>query len=104
MISVFRNKWRIKPEYFASFDASFFSPFKVERIFDKSYAHMQMKLADMSKIKDAYRIADVGGHFINITSCSEDGKIEYFDPYQRITPKEYTLKDVKGIYLISWDD
>ena len=76
----------------------------VERIFDKSYAHMQMKLADMSKIKDAYIIADVGGHFINITSCSEDGKIEYFDPYQRITSKEYTLKDVKGIYLISWDD
>ena len=78
--------------------------FSVERIFDKSYAHMQMKLADMSKIKDAYIIADVGGHFINITSCSEDGKIEYFDPYQRITSKEYTLKDVKGIYLISWDD
>ena len=49
---------------------------------------------------DCFVIGKVGGHFINITGFSDDGKMEYFDPYIRQREKIYTRNSVTAIYLI----
>ncbi len=74
--------------------------------FSATYVSGDSKIKDSleffsnSEMTDVYMIADVGGHFINLTGY-EDGKIQYHDTYgNRNTPKNYTLEDIQKIIIL----
>ena len=74
--------------------------FNVMRIKHRNLTLASIDAINSDSSKSSYIIADVGGHFINITGIDSDGNIEYFDPYIRNIPKDYTWSDIKGAYFI----
>ena len=72
----------------------------VTRYYDSTASKVLIDLINKNKLSDAFIIADVGGHFINIMGVNNDGTLIVHDPYIFDTPRQYTINDLKGIYLI----
>ena len=74
--------------------------FNVMRVSHKNITELSIEAINSDSSKSSYIIADVGGHFINITGIDSEGNISYFDPYIRSTKKDYSMNDIKGAYFI----
>lgn len=78
--------------------------FSADRIWNADAAQSEIERFGGSADNSAYLIGEVktkngSKHFINITGWSENGGLEYHDPYQG-SDNDYTLEDIRGIYLI----
>jgi|GEM_PF-1170765 len=78
--------------------------FSADRIWNADAAQSEIERFGGSADNSAYIIGEVktkngSKHFINITGWSENGGLEYHDPYQG-SSNDYTLEDIRGIYLI----
>ncbi len=74
--------------------------YSVLRNRDAAQSQVIIKEFAGSDSKNGYIIADVGGHFVNVTGVDEKGNLSFHDTSDRNTPKNYTLEDVRGVYVI----
>ena len=76
----------------------------VERIREDSPVQEMLKEISEMEYYGVYIIADVDGHFVNLTDYSRDDEgntiISYYDPYERSVQKSYSAEDIKGYYMI----
>ncbi len=70
----------------------------VQRNKDATSSQLMIDFFANNKDVKAYIIADIGGHFVNVTGYS-DGKVQIHNPNKN-KPNKVPIEQVRGIYLI----
>ncbi len=70
----------------------------MQRNKDATSSQLMIDFFANNKDVEAYIIADIGGHFVNVTGYS-DGKVQIHNP-DKNGDTNISLEQVRGIYLI----